>query len=218
MKQLRKMMHDVVQWLRFHGINKAHRDAANAFLYSEENETKETYISAAKTLVEKKSFKVKHPVSEKFRWSHPDIQKFTIAFINECGKEGINVRAFEMYRTPERQMELYDQGVSNAISGDSPHQFGCAVDIISTPRAWQLTKKEWAVFGMIGKEIARKKNIPMTWGGDFKSLYDPAHWELTNWREYREAWTHLDVTGKLHYDTEKRFQQMELWLEAERRD
>ena len=42
------------------------------------------------------------------------------------------------------------------------------------------------MIGGVGKEVARKMGLRVTWGGDFKSLYDPAHWELTDWRTVRK--------------------------------
>jgi hypothetical protein len=63
------------------------------------------------------------------------------------------------------------------------------VDIIHASRAWNLTKKEWDVLGSIGKEIARKRNLKMEWGGDWDGregrpkFYDPAHWQIKNWRD-----------------------------------
>lgn len=82
----------------------------------------------------------------------------------------MNKRAFSPTAFPERP-------------GRSPHQFGMAVDIAHLTRAWDLTAKEWAVIGLIGKEVARKRKIRIVWGGDFKSIYDPAHWELADWKE-----------------------------------
>ena len=56
------------------------------------------------------------------------------------------------------------------------------MDIVHASRAWNLTKKEWDVLGSIGKEIARKRNLKMEWGGDWK-FYDPAHWQIKDWRD-----------------------------------
>jgi hypothetical protein len=56
-----------------------------------------------------------------------------------------------------------------------------AVDIIHATRAWNLSKKEWDCIGAIGKEIARKRNIKLDWGGEW-NFYDPAHWEIDEWQ------------------------------------
>jgi hypothetical protein len=86
-----------------------------------------------------------------------------------------------MLRDEKRQNDLYEQGRSKAKGGNSPHQFGCAVDIVHATRYWQLSKKEWDIIGSIGKEIARKRHLKLDWGGDW-DFYDPAHWQLKNWR------------------------------------
>ena len=59
--------------------------------------------------------------------------------------------------------------------------YSAAVDIIHATRGWNLTKKEWDVVGAIGKELARKRNIDIEWGGDWK-FYDPAHWQIKSWK------------------------------------
>ena len=36
----------------------------------------------------------------------------------------------------------------------------------------------WYEFAGIVKTVARTLGIPVRWGGNFKSIFDPAHWEL----------------------------------------
>lgn len=115
---------------------------------------------------------------------HPRMVEFYLKFSNQLECRGIPMYAFEFYRSPERQNRLKEQGVSKAGAGSSPHQYGCAVDIIHSTKLWDITEKQWAVIGAIGKEVARKMNLKVVWGGDW-GFYDPAHWELANWREYR---------------------------------
>lgn len=118
---------------------------------------------------------------------HPQLVEFYQAFHAALEKRAMPFVGFEFYREPERQEALKKSGVSNAGPMSSPHQWGMAVDVVHFERFWSLTKAEWAVIGLIGKEVARKRHIRVTWGGDFKSIYDPAHWELTDWRLYRDA-------------------------------
>ncbi|MBX8785568.1 M15 family metallopeptidase, partial [Ochrobactrum sp. GRS2] len=63
--------------------------------------------------------------------------------------------------------------------------FGMAVDIIHGTKAYDLDRKAWSLLSHIGKEISVQAGIPVTWGGDWK-FYDPAHWELKNWKALRE--------------------------------
>lgn len=113
----------------------------------------------------------------------PQILEFEKRFVARMAKLDIPVFAHEMVRSVARQNELYVKGFSRARGGQSPHQIGMAVDIIHSLKAWKLTDRQWSIFGHAGKEIAKQAGIPITWGGDFKSLYDPAHWEISGWKQ-----------------------------------
>jgi len=149
-----------------------------------------TMVDAAQSLVDvaaMKSDKVQQRMSVfDHEYVHPDIVRFGRAFLAEMTARNIPFLAFELYRSPERQATLLKQGVSRAGPGSSPHQYGCAIDLVSAVKYWDLSQKQWAVVGAIGKEIARKKNLRMVWGGDWE-FYDPAHWQLEGWKQYRWA-------------------------------
>jgi hypothetical protein len=117
---------------------------------------------------------------------HPDMLEFYRKFYKALLGYNIPMYAFEFYRSPERQERLYQKGVSKARAGSSPHQYGCAVDVVHSNRYWDLSRKEWAVVGAIGKEVARKMGLQLEWGGDW-SFWDPAHWQLADWRDYKEC-------------------------------
>lgn len=126
--------------------------------------------------------------------THEQIVEFYIHLIKELEKRGFPFFAFEFYRSPARQKRLKDQGVSKAGPGESPHNWGAAVDVVHVRRFWDLTRKEWDIVGAIGKEVARRRKIPIVWGGDWK-FYDPAHWELADWREIRRHRLHDPSLG-----------------------
>jgi hypothetical protein len=91
-----------------------------------------------------------------------------------------------------------------------------AVDIISATKAWDLSKKQWDVIGCIGKEIARKRNLKIDWGGDW-DFWDPAHWQIADWRKYRTAYNHCVQNGiKIPEETKLRFAFLENVYEARR--
>lgn len=115
-----------------------------------------------------------------------DLLRWVRAMARECEAMAIPLFVIEGYRDPARQAELKAKGNSKAGPGQSPHQYGFAVDLVHYGLFWNLTEKEWAVVGQLGKEVARKQNLDLTWGGDFESLWDPAHWELTDWRTRRQ--------------------------------
>lgn len=116
-----------------------------------------------------------------------DILDFERAFIKRMAKLSVPMYCHCLFRSKADQEAAYVRGVSKARAGQSAHNYACAVDIIHSAKAWDLTKTEWALIGHIGKEVAQGLGIKLTWGGDFKSIYDPAHWEITGWQQLPHA-------------------------------
>lgn len=119
--------------------------------------------------------------------AHPDIIEFERVMIKRMAKHGVPMFANELIRSDERQALLHGQGHSKAGPGQSPHQDGMAVDIVHGVQGWNLNTDQWRLVGHVGKELAVQKGIKLVWGGDWK-FYDPAHWELANWREHRDQY------------------------------
>lgn len=113
-------------------------------------------------------------------FAHADLLEFERLLIKRLAKLGVPMFAPEVWRSKERQDELYVLGHSKAKAGQSPHQHGMAVDIVHGQLGWNLSPKQWAVIGHIGKELAAAKGWKIQWGGDWK-FYDPAHWEIKDW-------------------------------------
>lgn len=111
-----------------------------------------------------------------------DILRFSQALLRDLRKRGLPFFPHIYFRNEETQNRLRKQGVSKAKWGQSAHNFGMAVDIVHFGKYWDLTPLQWAVIGLIGKEVARRLNLKVTWGGDWK-FYDPAHWELSDWKK-----------------------------------
>lgn len=114
--------------------------------------------------------------------AHEDILLFEAAFQRRMSKLGIPMFAHCVWRSHAEQDRLKAAGRSKASAGQSAHNFGCAIDYVHSTKAWGLSEKEWLMVGHIGKEVANSLGINIVWGGDWK-FYDPAHWELANWRE-----------------------------------
>lgn len=125
---------------------------------------------------------------------HPDLVKvMEAAIINSP----IDFTITEGVRTTARQQQLYAQGrtkagmkVTNAdgIKKKSNHQaksdgFGHAVDLYpfvnGSVQVQDERVKGWlfAIANHI-KNTASQLGISITWGGDWKSPYDPPHFEL----------------------------------------
>lgn len=118
--------------------------------------------------------------------AHPSVILFERKFVTRmAAKHGIPLFAHNMVRTPEEQTALFVRGVTKARGGESPHNYGLAVDIVHSRRAWDISPEGWKMLGHIGKEVAASLGIKVVWGGDW-NFYDPAHWELANWKEMKQ--------------------------------
>lgn len=123
--------------------------------------------------------------------AHPNILIFEKLFIRRMHKVTVPVFAHNIIRDLGHQQRLFDEGVSKARPGQSPHQYGCAVDIVHGTKAWALTDEQWRLMGHIGHELAAQLGIKLVWGGNDgpgdKFAWDPAHWQLANWRNVKSV-------------------------------
>lgn len=114
--------------------------------------------------------------------AHPIIVEFERVFIKRMARLDVPMFASEVLRSQARQQELFLDGVSKAKAGKGPHPFGLAVDIVHSTKGWNLTKTQWALCGHVGMEVAAQRGLKVQWGGNFRSFYDPAHWEVLGWK------------------------------------
>lgn len=127
-----------------------------------------------------------------------ELLEFERKLIKRAFKLGIPLFAHCVVRGATTQDRLYRQGFSKAKAGHSPHNYGCAVDLVHGTKAWALTQKQWLILGHLGHEVARQIGVKIAWGGDWKEPgqllgWDPAHWELADWRTYRAKHAELVV-------------------------
>ena len=81
----------------------------------------------------------------------------------------------EGIRHIDRQRQLLKEGKSTTLN--SRHITGHAVDMVPYPVDWEdLERFELMAEAM--KEAAEELEIPIVWGGDWKSFYDAPHFEL----------------------------------------
>ena len=112
----------------------------------------------------------------------PRILAFADKLVARAAKYGIPLFPHEFWRGPARQAKLKAQGFSRAKFGSSAHNYGMAVDVVHGTRAWDLHAREWTVIGRLGIEVANAMNVKVQWGGAWE-FYDPAHWELADWKQ-----------------------------------
>ena len=83
----------------------------------------------------------------------------------------------EGLRSKARQKELFDAGASKTMN--SRHITGHAIDfavLVAGKVRW-----DWPLYGQVAaafKRAAKELNVPIIWGGDWKSLRDGPHVEL----------------------------------------
>jgi len=119
----------------------------------------------------------------------PKIQLKTAQFINQIEEKlGIKLRITHGYRSIEEQNKLYEQGrtktgdkVTNAKGGSSYHNYGLAFDVVEIKDGkaiWDNPK--WDEIAKIGKELG------FEWGGDFKSIVDKPHFQMTDGKSIKD--------------------------------
>ena len=81
----------------------------------------------------------------------------------------------EGIRSVNRQRELFKAGKSTTMN--SRHITGHAVDMVPWPVDWNDLKR-FEVVSEAMKAAAEELDIPIVWGGDWKSFYDAPHFEL----------------------------------------
>jgi peptidoglycan L-alanyl-D-glutamate endopeptidase CwlK len=81
----------------------------------------------------------------------------------------------EGIRNINRQRELYKAGKSTTMN--SRHITGHAVDMVPWPVDWEDIER-FEIMAEAMKLAAEELDIPIVWGGDWKSFYDAPHFEL----------------------------------------
>lgn len=81
----------------------------------------------------------------------------------------------EGIRNINRQRELFKAGKSTTMN--SRHLTGHAVDLAPWPIDWEdLSRFELVADAM--KQASEELNVPVIWGGDWRTFYDGPHFEL----------------------------------------
>mgnify|MGYP003645213976 FL=1 len=81
----------------------------------------------------------------------------------------------EGIRNINRQRELVKAGKSTTMN--SRHITGHAVDMVPWPVDWEDIER-FEIMAEAMKLAAEQLDIPIVWGGDWKSFYDAPHFEL----------------------------------------
>lgn len=105
---------------------------------------------------------------------HPDLVKVVERAIS---LSTIDFRVIEGLRSKARQIELVNKGASKTLN--SRHITGHAVDVVALIGG--DVRWDWPLYDKIAKafkQAAKELNIPIVWGGDWKTFKDGPHFEL----------------------------------------
>ena len=87
----------------------------------------------------------------------------------------VDFTVIEGIRNINRQRQLYKAGKSTTMN--SRHITGHAIDMVPWPVDWDDLER-FNVMAEAMKTAAEVQEIPIVWGGDWKSFYDAPHFEL----------------------------------------
>lgn len=105
---------------------------------------------------------------------HPDLVKVVKRAIEITE---VDFAVTEGLRTKERQVQLVKAGASKTMN--SRHLTGHAIDLVAVLNgkiSW-----DWPLYYKIAaamKQAAKELNVPIIWGGDWRTFKDGPHYEL----------------------------------------
>ena len=132
---------------------------------------------------------------QRIEQAHPKIRKMLREQYEEANKllgKNVRLRFSYVFRSYEEQHKLFLQRpkVTNADSWQSIHNYGLAFDIVllvDTDGNGSFETASWDTKKDFDKDLQADwmevtnyfKSKGWKWGGDFKSLYDAPHFEMT---------------------------------------
>lgn len=110
---------------------------------------------------------------------HPDLVRVVK---KAAAMSSLDFTVLEGLRTLDRQKQLMAAGASKTMN--SRHLTGHAVDL--APMLGGAVRWDWPLYHQLAavvKAAAKAENVPVTWGGDWRTFKDGPHWELP-WKSY----------------------------------
>jgi len=110
---------------------------------------------------------------------HPDLARVVH---KAAALSSLDFTVLEGLRTKERQKQLMELGATKTMN--SRHLTGHAVDL--APMVGGTVRWDWPLYhqlAVIVKDAAKAENVPIQWGGDWRTFKDGPHWELP-WKAY----------------------------------
>jgi peptidoglycan LD-endopeptidase CwlK len=110
---------------------------------------------------------------------HPDLVRVVK---KAAAMSNLDFTVLEGLRTLDRQRKLLAQGATRTLN--SRHITGHAVDL--APLIDGKVSWDWPLYHRLAKIVkaaAADENVPIVWGGDWRTFKDGPHWELP-WKIY----------------------------------
>jgi hypothetical protein len=108
---------------------------------------------------------------------HPYFRDKVLQLIHACKAKGIELAVVETYRTRAKQNEYRAMGrrYTRSKAGHSKHQYGLAVDVVPVIDS----VVQWHNIALWRKVGAQGERLGLRWGGRWRHLFDPGHFEWT---------------------------------------
>jgi len=110
---------------------------------------------------------------------HPDLVRVVKKAV---AMSPLDFTVLEGLRTLDRQKQLMAAGATKTMN--SRHLTGHAVDL--APMIGGTVRWDWPLYHQLAavvKDAAKAENVPIQWGGDWRTFKDGPHWELP-WKAY----------------------------------
>jgi len=110
---------------------------------------------------------------------HPDLVRVVK---KAAAMSPLDFTVLEGLRTLDRQKQLSQIGATKTLR--SRHLTGHAVDL--APMVGGTVRWDWPLYHRLAKiikEAAVAENVPIEWGGNWKTFKDGPHWQLP-WKTY----------------------------------
>ena len=110
---------------------------------------------------------------------HPDLVRVVR---RAAALSSLDFTVLEGWRGLPRQKQLLAQGATRTLN--SRHLTGHAVDL--APMIGGTVSWDWPLYHRLAKIVkaaAAQENVPIIWGGDWRTFKDGPHWELP-WKQY----------------------------------
>lgn len=127
-----------------------------------------------------------------WNYADPRLMVWAAMFQADAKKRGIPLYVHSCLRDKLTQNDLKAKGRSKASYPQSAHNIGEAVDIVHGTLHWDMSPQEWKTLYALGSltldrlnaTLKKENKLSLAWGGNW-SFYDPAHWEVSDFRNRR---------------------------------